>query len=163
MSVLGVVVRPLAARMACRVVYMVSLDIFVLPRFKRNMQQRMGLDRPYFKLTQIPMQFFRLFAKTVVRFGSFKMLEGAWISLMILFFFGFAMFVLESMIVLMTAIRDSLGIGSRWRVMLIFEPPMVRGLFRSMHSSISAAKRMSAFGLLVENASPIMFVFFSEK
>ena len=142
---------------------MVSLEICALPRFKMNMQQRIGLDRPYFKLTHMPMQFFRLFASMVIRFGSFKMLDGVWISLMILFFFGLAMFVLESMIVLMTASRDSFGIGSRWRVMVILDPPMVRVFFRSMHSSISAAKRMLALGLLVENASPIMFVFFSEK
>ena len=56
----------------------------MLVSFKRRIQQRVGLDRPYFKLTQIPMQFFKLLARMVVRDGLSRMLGGDGISLMIL-------------------------------------------------------------------------------
>ena len=85
----------------------------MLVSFKRWIQQRVGLDRPYFKLMQIPMQFFKLFAKMVVRDGSSSMLGGDGMSLMILNCLLLAIFLFVSMMRLRVSLRESFGRGSR--------------------------------------------------
>ena len=45
----------------------------------------------------------------------------------------------------------------------IFEPPILRGCPFSVQSSMSAVKRVSAFSLCVEKASPIMLFLLSGK
>ena len=135
----------------------------MLVSLRIRMQQRVGLERPYFKLTQIPIQFFKLFAKMVVRDGSFRMLGGDGMSLMILNFLVLAMSWFVSVIALRSALRDSFGRGSRCRVIGIFEPPMLRVFLNSVHSSIIAVRSVSAFSLCVENASPMILVLVSEK
>ena len=135
----------------------------MLVSFKRWIQQRVGLDRPYFKLMQIPMQFFKLFAKMVVRDGSSSMLGGDGMSFMILNRLVLAIFRFVSKMLSMVSLRESFGIGSRWRVIGIFEPQMLRVFPFSMQSSMSASKRMSAFSLCVEKANPIMLFLLSLK
>ena len=76
----SVVECPLEDRIWCSVAMIVSIETCVLVSLMRRMQQRVGLERPYFKLTQIPIQFFKLFARMVVRDGSFRMLGGEGIS-----------------------------------------------------------------------------------
>ena len=85
----------------------------MLVSFKRKMQQRMGLERPYFRLMQIPMQFFKLFAKMVVRDGSSRVLGGAGMSLIILNRLVLAIFWFVSMMLLRLSLRESFGSGSR--------------------------------------------------
>ncbi len=45
----------------------------------------------------------------------------------------------------------------------IFEPPILRVFPFSVHSSMSAVKRVSAFSLCVEKANPIMLFLESGK
>ena len=159
----NVVGYPLEDRSWCSVAMIDSIETCVLVSLMRRMQQRVGLERPYFKLTQIPIQFFKLFARMVVREGSFRILDGEGISLMILNRFVSAMFWFASVIVLRSVLRDSFGSGSRCRVIGIFEPPMLRVCRCSVHNSIIAVRIRSAFSLCVEKANPMMVVFVSEK
>lgn len=85
----------------------------MLVSFKRRMQQRVGLDLPYFKLMQIPMQFFKLFASMVVSEGSSRMLGGDGMSLIILNRLLLAISWFVSMMLLRVSLRESFGSGSR--------------------------------------------------
>lgn len=130
--------------------------------FMAKMQDSRGLERPLGRFTQIPVQFCKLLAKVVVSVGSSRMLGGAETSRMILLRLGLAIAAFVAMMLFRVERLESFGIGRRWSVMTIFEPPMVRDFFRSMHSSINAESRMSAAELWVEKANPMMCDFKSE-
>ena len=113
MVVCVVVECPREERIPFSVVMIVPWDIWMLVCFKRRMQQRMGLERPYFKLMQIPTQFLKLFANIVGRDGLSRMLGGTGISLMILNFLLLAIVWFDSMMLLIVVRHDSFGNGSR--------------------------------------------------
>lgn len=161
--VMIVVASPLDESMSVRVDRMVSCEMAALAMSLVKMHDKDGLERPFGKLTQTPMQFGKPLARVVVRVGSFNSSGGAGTLLMILLSLGLDIAKLVAVMFLRICLRDSFGIGSRCSVMGILEPPMRSDLFRSVQSSMKAAKRMSEMGLCVENASPTTLVFMSDR
>ena len=121
------------------------MSVLVTCMVKR--QHKSGLERPFGKDTQMPMQFLRLFARVVVSFGSVRISGGAGTSRISLFRFGSDMVRLDSLMVFMVFCLMSRGIGSECRVIFILFPPMVSGFLWVMHKSRNAAWRTSEVGL----------------
>ena len=114
--VLGVrvIVCPLAVRMSSKVAVMVSCDMAATVMSILKMQVKVGLDRPFFRLTNIPIQFCKPFARAVVRVGSVKIVGSCTgTPLMILFRLVLDIALLVVMMLRRIYFRETFAIGSK--------------------------------------------------
>ena len=89
------------------------------------------------------------------------MVGGAGTSNMSLVFLGSDIVRLAVVMTFKMVCLESCGIGSACNVILILLPQMVRGCLWVMHSCWNFARRMSAVGLYVAKANPMILVFLS--